>query len=198
MAEGENKLPPFRKCRRCIVSPADWPHSRSLQKKRPVGQTASFQPTQHLFKSPHSSRCRPAAAAPTVFTRRRQSRTICRCAPGAFGRADVAIYISLYTNTLWRQGTTHSWRRRWHHRGPLTPALHWFVIQLSKIHRRRGGNICGSLPARAVLGSLPIQVGLLVNLFDPDRENVCQTRMKPRWRWSIFRCSNQMSEFSKV
>lgn len=78
---------------------ADWPHSRSLQKKRPVGQTASFQPTQHLFKSPHSSRCRPAAAAPTVFTRRRQSRTICRCAPGAFGRADVAIYIYHYIQT---------------------------------------------------------------------------------------------------
>lgn len=56
-AESENKLPPFRKCRRCIVSPADWPHSRSLQKKRPVGQTASFQPTPHLFKSLHSSRC---------------------------------------------------------------------------------------------------------------------------------------------
>lgn len=44
----------------------------------------------------------PLAAAPTVFTRRRRSRTICRCAPGAFGRADVAIYI--YNHIQTRRG----------------------------------------------------------------------------------------------
>lgn len=99
-AEGENKLHPFRKCRLCIVSPADWPHSRSSEKKRPVGQTASFQPNTYLSRHIHLAAVQLLQLPPFSPEGDKAAPFVARWALGPFGWADRAIYINIHKHIV--------------------------------------------------------------------------------------------------
>lgn len=99
-AEGENKLHSFRNCRLCIVSQADWPHSRSSEKKRPVGQTASFQPNTYLSRHIHLAAALLLQLPPFSPEGDRAAPFVARCALGPFGRADLAIYINIHKHIV--------------------------------------------------------------------------------------------------
>lgn len=92
-AEGENKLHPFRKCRLCIVSPADWPYSRSLEKKRPVGHTASFQPNTYLSRHIHLAAVPLLQLPPFSPEGDKAAPFVACCALGPFRAAQILQYI---------------------------------------------------------------------------------------------------------
>lgn len=196
-AEGENKLHPFRKCRLCIVSPADWPHSRSLEKKRPVGQMASFQPNTYLSRHIHLAAALLLQLPPFSPEGDKAAPFVACCALGPFGRADLAIYINTHKHIVaaryepqLRAVLTSPWPSHTsatlicHPAFKNTQAPRWEHSVCGRLQR---GQFWVLFPYKFV--SCFRRGTPTVNLFNPGCQNVCPTQMKPRWDAGI-RCQS--------
>lgn len=150
----------MRKCKLCMVSLADWPHSRSLEKKGPVRQTASFQPNTYLSRHIHLG---------AVLLRQRRTFSpegnkiapfVTCCTLGPFGWADLAVYINIHkyiVATRYEPQLKAALTSQWPSHTSAALICH---PGFQKYTGTEAGTQCTwAFAAMAVLGSLPVQVG---------------------------------------